>query len=1691
MADSIKIRITGDDSQYEKVLEGLGGKAQKAAGSVGNVMKGVLASQIVTRGFSMLTGGIRGAISAGMDFDAAMSTVAATSGASAEDIDKLTAKAKEMGATTQFSASQAADAMNYMAMAGWKAEEMTQGIDGIMHLAAASGEDLATTSDIVTDALTAFGMQASEAGHFADILAAASSNANTNVSMMGETFKYVAPLAGALGYDAEDLAAAIGLMANSGIKGSQAGTALRGLLTRMSKPTKESQAAMDALDISMTNADGTMKTFMEIIEDLRDRFSGLTETQRAEYAAMLAGQEGMSGMLAIVNASEADFEKLTGAITDCDGAAERMAETRMDNLAGDVKILQSAFEGLQLAVSESANGMARDVVQSVSDMLSAMNEAYAANGMDGMLNAFTAQFPKLLTKVIGVLEKLITEITRKLPDLLKSLTSALPNVLESLLEDLPGIAESLFAAVSAVAEQLIADLPRLVPMLVKGVLNLADAVIRGVASSGLSLVGSLVKMLTGTGTDVEDIWNSMVDDDIVLKMTSIEVEPPEPIDTTESVNVVQTAYQTIRNALNTPLLSPEQQAAVNGVINQGYQAVYNMLKGFGLDEATASEIAASVTTAYNQASLYLRTTSILTPEQLTAVQGIVDEGYDAVYEMLTGFGIDEATAGRIASAVTDGYNEAAAAIEGCEYLSADQKEKISTMIGDDYGEIYTALLGFGVPTGTAAQLAARVSLGYSAAAGAIEGCEYLTGAQKSVISDMIGGDYEEIYNQLLDFGVPSGTAAQLAARVSIGYGSASAAIEGCEYLTSAQKDKISGMIGGDYQTIYDQLIEFDVPDDTARTLAAKVSLGYARSAGAVYGCEYMTPAQKSTILGMIGGDYQAIYDKLIEFNVPEGTAAEIADKVSNVYSDIASGLVGLTLLDPTQQETILSMIGDTYDAIYNKLMEFGMDPTQAALTAHNIVTSFGIINNALRTPILSDDQTKVVTDAIDGGYEAVYNALIDCGFSETDAEATAKTITNAFNQIVGAFEGIDTEKFGVSKEDLAKIFINARGSKLALIQQLQEMKMNPQDIAQVTAIWDENVSSVTSEVPDMISAIYMALTDHDMSTDDQTLLDSMKDSALAADFQAVQDWLNTEIEKLDPNDPQYTQKITALHTQADQWKTELNSIDAEMTALITELAGQPTKVVQERLAEFEALERRANALAERLEQVTEQGKSQAELDYDRVTGGTTINEERIGTAQALSKAMRDKQMEELNAVYEELSGMATSVNAEQAVNDWFNQQVAAINAIYASRSGEILEGVMQAFSGLEGGEWITQMQSAYTLADLLTQRGGLLEEGQDTSEVEQRIKELYKEIFDVDPGEDLDRISGPFQEYFEQLWKDLDGIDTTQFASVIQGLIEQGVFDGVEGIEDMDFTEILDMLFSGTYKVEEAPEVEFNPNVKLDENGNVVVKAAEEIKQELSQTDPIEAEVPTEVTAGDVTVTSENGSSIGDAATAELKKQKMGVDVTADVTLTVNVTDSNATEVGTQVGIDLGNAVKDGVSSTSEAVKTSVTTVVGSAATASKSTAAYQSMQAGGAFVMSGFKAGLSSKMDEIRRMVREFCDSIAETMADAMEVSSPSRVTMRIGAFTGEGFEIGLRDSLQNAVRTAESVVSGMNLNTRVLPDFESAISGAVTSVYAAEGGRPIYLNVNGKTLARVTTREMQQAANNANRRVGLGVGK
>lgn len=357
VANEIKALTNKTHSIRVGIQQQISGPLGNIKGKLSNAASGFLSglpTQLV--GFAGLGYGVADTLKVYTDFTHQMSRVKAIAGATDDEFARLTAKAKEQGMMTQFTATESGKAMEYMAMAGWKTEDMMNGISGIMSLAAASGEDLGQVSDIVTDALSAFKLQAKDAGHFADVLAQAATNSNTNVGMMGYTFKYVAPLAGTLGFNIEDTALAIGLMANSGIKAEKAGTALRSMFTRMAAPTKESSSAMAKLGFSMTDSAGKVKSLRSIMKELRKDFKGLSKMDQTRLAKQLAGEDAISGFLAIMNANESDWKKLETAIDHSQGAAKNMENISTSNLWGSIKGLQSAWEAVQLGIMSQGPG---------------------------------------------------------------------------------------------------------------------------------------------------------------------------------------------------------------------------------------------------------------------------------------------------------------------------------------------------------------------------------------------------------------------------------------------------------------------------------------------------------------------------------------------------------------------------------------------------------------------------------------------------------------------------------------------------------------------------------------------------------------------------------------------------------------------------------------------------------------------------------------------------------------------------------------------------------------------------------------------------------------------------------------------------------------------------------------------------------------------------------------------------------------------------------------------------------------------------------------------------------------------------------------------------------------------------------------------------------------------------------------
>ena len=685
-ADELRTKIVNQDTavknaegqvkQFREALDDLqneekqtGDEAEKTTNGglkAFTVALGNLTAQVITSAVKGLGDLVKSVIDTGAAFDTAMSKVKAISGATAEDIDILTAKAEQMGATTKYTATEAADAMGYMAMAGWKAEEMLGGIDGIMSLAAASGAELATTSDIVTDSLTAFGKSAADAGRLADIMAAAASNSNTNVEMMGETFKYAASLAGSMGYSMEDTAIATGLMANSGIKATQAGTSLRAMMTRMAAPTKDSATAMAALGIELDDGHGNMKSLLEVMKELRSSFGDLKMSQqeltleqnklnaalesgemdedefndaqeeliaraygaegamKAQYASMLAGKNGLSGFLAIINASDEDFDSLTESIYNSEGAAEEMARIMNDNLEGSLTLLSSAFDGFKKKIYDSFSAPLNDLVKQITAnimpaltgiiegtpgaadqlangisnlfsnalktaakllpratdalgaVLGALGDAIvrqapeatdgAVNLLEQILDGIAGAIPGMVTGLGRIIRALANGLGKLVPHLAESIVDAIPDVMDAVFEAVPVIISALLRMTEKIAEKL----PELLVKIVGYIPQLVQGVADFLTTQTPAVIQSVLRIVTGLVQALPDIMQTLVDalPDLIKTLTDF-MRDNAPMLLQAVLDIVQTLIQAapeIANAIY-PMIPQIMDTLVEGVVN--------------------------------------------------------------------------------------------------------------------------------------------------------------------------------------------------------------------------------------------------------------------------------------------------------------------------------------------------------------------------------------------------------------------------------------------------------------------------------------------------------------------------------------------------------------------------------------------------------------------------------------------------------------------------------------------------------------------------------------------------------------------------------------------------------------------------------------------------------------------------------------------------------------------------------------------------------------------------------------------------------------------------------------------------------------------------------------------------------------------------------------------------------------------
>lgn len=513
---TLSAKITGDSSGYQKAINEADKSTeqfQKNTSSLGSKLAGGLKTglSVSAKAIAAVSGALGtasvAAIKVGSDFEAQMSRVQAISGATGKELEELRNQAIQLGADTSFSASEAAQGMENLAAAGFTTSEIMDAMPGLLDLAAAAGEDLAASSDIAASTLRGFGLAASDAGHVADVLAENANRTNSSVAETGEAMKYIAPLARAAGISMEETAAAIGIMANAGIQGSQAGTTLRGALSRFSKPTDDMVGVMEQLGISFYDSEGKMKSLSDQVGMLRTAMQGMTDEQKNNVLVTLYGQESLSGMLALINEGEGSLTQLTESFRECDGAAQQAATTMQDNLQGAIEQMKGSLETLGIVLYDSVSEPLKNLAQQATDAINQLTTAFQENGMPGLISVggqvisnillgIAQMLPSLLENAILIIQQIVSSLNENMPQLVSAGGQILLTLISGMASLLPSLGEFALNLITQIGNGITENAPQLVPKGIEAVLQFIQGIVSNfpqIVSTGLDMLVSLAE----------------------------------------------------------------------------------------------------------------------------------------------------------------------------------------------------------------------------------------------------------------------------------------------------------------------------------------------------------------------------------------------------------------------------------------------------------------------------------------------------------------------------------------------------------------------------------------------------------------------------------------------------------------------------------------------------------------------------------------------------------------------------------------------------------------------------------------------------------------------------------------------------------------------------------------------------------------------------------------------------------------------------------------------------------------------------------------------------------------------------------------------------------------------------------------------------------------------------------------------
>lgn len=1680
MADSVKIKITGDDKEFQSTLSGIGQKA-------GSVFKGMMASQIVTKGISLLTNGLKSAINTGMQFEAAMSQVAAISGATGQELELLTETAKHYGETTMFSASQAAEALNYMALAGWDAQQSVDALGGVLSLAAASGMDLGRASDAVTDYLSAFGMQASQSGYMADLMAYAQSNANTSASQLADAYGNCAASMHAAGQDIETTTAMLMALANQGIKGSEAGTQMSAVMRDLTSKMKNGQIMIGKTAVKATDAAGNFRDLNDIMIDVGKATQGMGTAEASAALMKTFTARSVKAVQTILNEGMDSVNAYEAALRGSTGTAAEQAEIMMDNLQGDIQIYKSAMEGLQITASESTNGIARSLVQEATSIIDAVNQGGKKGGLQGMADAAIAQIPSLLPKVVKGVKSLLSGLGKQLPGLVKGLIATLPDILGSAGDLVPGLIDSLSEAISAAVEGTITNLPQIVSSLAVGLGKSLVAAMKGVGNVTHTLIdtifgvkkpteyksfGKLTGELTyavdtqanvansGASKDVENARKAFVSELQGYGLTNEDIIKILGFNGSEAEIIAQLSNQY-------PNLSDVQKKAIaakmSGPEGKSIKSAVADLKEYGL---TADEIAelltldeAELEDALKSKLPNLKDVQIhalqakMTSSQDAGTADFVTEGtkmgltVEQIAQMLALTGTEEQ--------IKEGIKKIAPNLTDVQVQALAEHFK-ETGSEENLAKITEGLEDFGLKPDQIAQLLVTQMEG-----GDIEE------ALKGMLPDIQGNMRNAIIAKFNENGGMTAGLDALAAELGDSYGLtpdqiASLLVTKAEGGDAALEEAIKGMLPDiDSATRKAIISKFNENGDLASNVESLI---------AELGDIGLSDAQIATLLTtqMQGGDLEGA----IKGMLPDITTAArnaILNKFNENGGLLAGLKEGLSDLGIKDEDiaTLLTYKAEGDDTSIEELLEDKYkDIKQQAITAlenawNNSPATFssGVGDSSL--PYVTQLLTDMFTDGIPDDDQSV-DAMLK------NAKAAIDTAKQKLNEYI-AEGGEDTEgaKNALSQlDELESALTNyatnyANASKTVCEEQgkvLQDMAKQCQD----------TVDSITASTQQLLSV-------------QEILFNQGKSGAKLseADLAGAMLFISTKYQ-------QARKDADKAKEEALQANKSYKEAEAAYQAALTKALGESTRdiaaLIKGQMGDVEGLDVGA-ALASIWDDMFSTAKIQGTLREKQVEDmlrNAGFGDDIIG--KALAQVFGEQQYNTVSY------GDMVNHDFGEDVNDFLYKAFSSRSDVSAS---ELANRMRE--NGFDEGIISDVMSQLFKPEDMsinwdelnLDQIIGTLDFGP--------LGEILKTAIDngliegIESSEGLD-INQLILEMIAEASKGGENptIDTTVDANVETGEIttEEGTSEKVaEAVEEA--SEGGEATASPTLKVEPEVEAAEGTDQKIAQAAEQAVSGTDE---QASQT--VSASVDLEMTLGNVTIA--EGSDFSDKI-KQLIPETTNISATANVDLSVEVS-SNGAAAGESVGAEVASGVQSGISNGAGGVNTAARQLIpGAVSAASGQTSGAIGL---GLSFSSGLAAGIRNGKSSVVNAAAAVARAAAAAARAALSINSPSRVTRALGEGFDEGFVVGINKESENVRRSVvnmmDNVIGAANLRPKMdFSDIHGAMGDAIYDLAEIEGERPVVLQVNGRELARVTAADNARASVGYNRSIALGVGK